>query len=228
MALTLTGHVASLALKVAVSAGALGLSGHAPTVNAGLSFSIPKGSLVFKGPQQASDVPITIAARAVAFTGHAPSLLSGNVIGIAAGTITSSGQYVGCGFDGGAVGVLTLSGVAPSLAKGIPIAAGSLVVTGRTLSLVTQGELSPEDGELRLVGLAPTASTAFYLPITQGSASLSGYAPSLTVQSGPAIAPGALVLVGYAPSLVQTDNAARPSIGIRVRPRVRTILVQRP
>lgn len=189
--LTLTGTVASLALAMGLSAGALGLTGYAPTAQ--FAFTIPPDagavSLTGHAPAVSVETRLTADAASLTLTGTAPSLATGASV---------------------AVGSLTLSGQAPDLLTAYRITpdTGALVLTGQAPSASQTVNVAPDAGALAFTGLAPTVTTTEHQTrdIPAGTLTLAGYAPTLSGQFQVAPAAGALTLSGQAPAVALDER----------------------
>jgi len=122
---------------IAVPAGALTLTGFAPTVSAAANVvvSVPAGALALTGfaPTVVNPHTIAVPAGALTLTGFAPSVLSGATIAVPAGS-------------------LTLTGFAPSVVTTgnqlVTVPAGNLTITGYAPTVIGEVVI-PDDTHAR-------------------------------------------------------------------------------
>lgn len=183
-----------------------------PLISGG-TITIPRGSLDLTGGgvSPAFSGPST---GALSVTGQTPvaSIGSGSgggpQIAIPAVSLTASGQYVGVLFSGPLQGTLTFTGYAPEFAGVKPVPVGVLALTGRAPTLDTRVDLKVAtiigsghtptvvisaggqnvaigipQGALAFIGTVPVVATAGSATITPsaGSLSLTGRTPSLGI-----------------------------------------------
>ena len=203
-AVTLTGTAPVLAYAQAVPTGAVTLTGAAPVVSVSRLLEVPAGAIALDGKFVAV-VFHTPTAGAVTFIGYAPTV------------IAESGTTIAP-----PAGVVTLTGTAPVLAYAKAIPAGSIAVSGTTVTLTPT--LPIPAGAVTLTGTAPTvvfgpshqigvpaAAIAFvpqYVAISfeatsdaPGVVTFTGYAPTVSVQAGGqtlAVPAGSVVATGTA------------------------------
>jgi hypothetical protein len=185
------------------AAGALGLTGYAPTVTVGVAFSgngfVIGSDRSWVGDSYIGDIDTAAggdpapAAGTLSLTGYAPSVLRSNFI--AAGAAA-----------------LALTGYAPTvtITQVVAPAAAALSLTGAQPTVIQQAVRQPTAGTLSLAGYAPTLLRQDTIRPAAGALSLTGYAPTVTV-GGPGnttITPaaGALSLTGYQPTLLRQDS----------------------
>jgi hypothetical protein len=131
---------------VDVPAGALTLTGYAPTVSVPRSVSVPAAALTLTGYPPTISTPrsISVPAGAITLTGFAPTV-----------TTTASGATINV-----PTGTLTLTSFAPSVSipAAISVPAGSLTLTGYAPTVTTTAgtRVDVPAGALTLTGYAPT------------------------------------------------------------------------
>lgn len=235
--LTITGLTSVLAFGMAIGAGALSLTGQAPTVSVAGNpndkvIQIPAGSLQFKGPALPAEVR-TPAAGVLSFTGYAPNLAF--TLPVPAGSVSLTGASLTLARTVPiASGGLTITGQGPSLGSGIPVGAGALTLTGQTPATSSAISIAVGSGALAIAGQAPTVGIGLTIPIPAGqlvfkgpaaptsstiavpagALALSGLVPSANVSGGALsvpIAAGTLSLSGQAPSVAQGPTIAIPA-----------------
>jgi hypothetical protein len=111
-----------------------------------------------------------------------------------------------------ASGSLTLTGVAPSLALAIGVAAGSLAFTGQAPSVVTNVARSPGAGTLTLTGQTPTVQTNIGRTPGAGTLTFTGQVPTDATQFALGVPVGSLTFSGVAPTVVRAVTYA-PAAG---------------
>jgi hypothetical protein len=207
---TLAGLAPSLAFAIGLTAGALGFTSQAPTVineSPAKTITLAAGSLIHRG--QYVDVAFSGPPTGeVAYTGQAPTVSVGG-----GGTDTTINVPAGS---------LVVAGQAPSVAYGITPAAGSVVWSGTTTTVLAGKALDVPAGTITYTGQAPALAFAADLPV--GRLTLTGQAPSLAetrsipagtvTYTGAALTPisgltanlsaGALTFTGRAPTIDAT------------------------
>lgn len=154
-ALSLTGYAPTVTATanqtVAVPAGSLTLTAYAPTVTAGANqvVAVPAGSLSLTGfaptVQVTSGSTILVPAGALSLTGYAPTVVNPNTVAVPAGSIT-------------------LTGYAPTVVvradQIVAVPAATLTLTGFApgVAYTANNTISVPAGALSLTGYAPTVS----------------------------------------------------------------------
>lgn len=213
------------------SVGRLAYTGLAPTPLIDRPIAIPAGTLTYTGAAPTIDASIQLGIGSVVLAGYAPTVIesAGNVeIAIPAGSVVVTGQSVGVGFTGPAVGSLAFDGLAPDVLVGrtIAIPAGAIVATSTAPELAYGIDIPA--GTLTYLGYAPIVSegspsptismpagalvytgqdvgVAFTGPYV-GELAFTGYAPTVSVGAGGGggttieIPAGSLVYTGRAPA----------------------------
>lgn len=172
-ALTLTGYAPTVAATdnktLTPAAASLTLTGYAPTVSVSDNvFLAPAaGTLTLTGQTSTQKTTLAPAAGALTLTGYAPVVA------------TTGDQTLAP-----AAGAVTLAGYAPTLKLTVPVAAGSLTLSGNGVVLETP--------------VAPAA----------GSLVVSGYAPTVDVTENATVSipVGTLILSGETAVVVTTDD----------------------
>jgi len=236
----LTGFAPVLAFGTVLLAGALALTGIAPTVQQGggggdtsltpavgtlnvsgsppglgLAIRPPPGMLSIQG-QTGTRIP-----RELTLLGYAPTVVQGTVTTPTAGALALTGAPP-TGVQGTlltpTVGAPTLAGIAPTVQTGgagdtgLTPAAGALNLSGSPPGL--DFAIRPDGGVLTLTGITPAEVLGTIVSPAQGALVASGVAPRLDLAMTPLA--GAIALIGVAPT-VQTggpgNTALTPAAG---------------
>jgi hypothetical protein len=207
----------------APAAATITLTGYAPTVTVGASFTITPaaGTVTATGAAPALSYSwlITPSAGTVAVTGAAPTATYSWRVTPAAGTVAVTGTAPTATYSWlvtPAAGAATVTGTAPSLAYSwlVTPAAGTVAVTGTApdLTLTSASAITPPAGTVSVVGIAPTVTRTEHQSIqpAAGVLSVAGTAPQIhRLLTPPA---GTLAATGTAPSLAYSW-LVRPAAG---------------
>lgn len=176
--------VAGVAVTIAMSEGAVALSGQAPSLNKSLNPGT--ATLTFAGvaPSIAVSGAYTPATAALTLAGVAPTANTSNVYAVPSASLTFTGQTptrtVGFVVLSPGTGSLSLDGGFTGVIFGGPDT-GSLTLAGQTPLRVTTLVKSPPTGALTFSG--PPVRLDFSPLIPSGSATFAGQAPVALVQS---------------------------------------------
>jgi len=205
-ALTLTGTTPTIGAAVSVPAGTTTLTGYAPTlsvVGGDVAIAVPAGTATLTGTAPALGLGLSVPAGTATLTGTTPTL--GLALSVPSGTLTLTGTSPDSVFPGPDVGVLTLTGYAPTVsvaggAVSIAVPAGAATLTGTTPALGLT--MAVPDGALTLTGTTQTLGLALSVPA--GSLTLTGTMPEVVPSGAVAVPSGTLTLTGAAPTFAFT------------------------
>lgn len=209
--------------------GAITISGLAPIVTQSISVTPGVGSLALTGLQPAVTTQqlVTPAIGAATLTGLQPTrqVISG-------GDLERTNEDYGYGYRGHAyqdyprvfpddsreltpaIGLVTISGLAPSVQIGYALAPaiGSLTLTGLQPAVTTQALVSPDIGLLTFSGLAPSVTAGITSAPDIGVLTLTGLTPDVATQHIVTPSIGAITLTGLQPAS-EVDHPRVPDIG---------------
>lgn len=217
---------------VTPGAGALALTGLAPTVITPIFAQPPAGTLTLAGQEPQLATPIIgvgwtdpndtwsyVGGRALV-GGSQPSFVLGFVPGVASLLLSGLAPTVVVAAGGGGttvtpgVGALVLAGLAPTLLQDSVRApgAGALTLAGLAPTVTQNVIVQPGAGALTFAGQQPAVLNGASVVAQPGAGALtlSGLAPALlqTTNATPQPGAGALVLAGLAPAATVSDNRA--------------------
>lgn len=175
--------------SVSPGAGALAVSGQAPTV------------------AQSANQSLTAGAGSVTLQGFAPTVAQSQSVAPGVGALTISGfapavSQSASGAVAPDAGAVTLTGYAPSIEQPQTAApgAGALAITGYAPDVQQASGALPGPGSITITGQAPTVAQTAAQSVAPGTGTLSitGYAPDIA-QSGQPQAPSGGVIFGRPP-----------------------------
>ncbi len=197
--ITLTGYapVVSYPTNAAPAVGVVTLTGYAPEV----SQSVPK-SYIAVGSAGGIYV-VETGIRDEILTGL---YLSETTVPVAVSNSASPD-----------VGLITLTGYAPTVASPLAVApaVGLVTLTGYAPTIAQPLAVAPAVGLVTLTGYAPTIAQQLAVAPAVGLVTLTGYAPTIAQPLAVAPAVGLVTLTGYAPTVGQA-HIASPAVGLVV------------
>jgi hypothetical protein len=182
-------------VAVAVTAGAITLTGNSQTLKAARQVAVTAGSVSLTGNSAtltytAAAKTVTVTAGAVALTGQSTALKADRQVAVTAAAVTLTGQST-----------------ALKVGRGVNVTAGSVTLAGESVALKVDRQVSVTAGSVALTGQDAALQISRQIAVTDGAVTLTGDTASLTVARQIAVTAGEVVLTGQSVDLTYTPAA---------------------
>ena len=222
-ALALTGLAPTVERSWVVTpgVGTLTATGLAPTAERSWTVAVPVGSLTLAGaaPTTERSWVITPDTGTLTFAGAVPTAERSWTVSPAAGSLTLTG-YAPTVERSWTItpdtGALSVTGYVPTVSIGIaiPVPAGTLTFAGQTPTAERSWTTASGIGTLALTGFAPTVSIGITIAVPAGTLSITGLAPTVERSWTIVVPVGVATFTGLIPTLEHTENHIRaPPVG---------------
>lgn len=217
-----SGDDAATGITLSPDAGAIAISGHAPTISQPLSLSPAAGAITITGNIPGISQPLSLSpvGGSIYLSGNTPTISQPRTLSPGAGAIVVSGgvpsiaQNTSLSPVGGSI---SITGYAPTISQPRTLSpgAGAITIAGNVPTISQSTSLSPGTGSITLSGYAPTISQPRTLSPGAGAITITGNIPAISQSTGAiSISPftGSISITGFSPSISQPGAPAQLQI----------------
>ncbi|CAH1387021.1 hypothetical protein [Candidatus Nitrotoga sp. M5] len=205
-----SGDDAATGITLSPDAGAIAISGHAPTISQPLSLSPAAGAITITGNIPGISQPLSLSpvGGSIYLSGNTPTISQPRTLSPGAGAIVVSGgvpsiaQNTSLSPVGGSI---SITGYAPTISQPRTLSpgAGAITIAGNVPTISQSTSLSPGTGSITLSGYAPTISQPRTLSPGAGAITIAGNVPTISQNTSLSPGTGSITLSGYAPTISQ-------------------------